>query len=151
MKSLKFIIGILSVTCIFFSCNDSIPFNKKEWNTLILKEDEVSTTISKQRFGMALWLIKKYNFCEKSADDIVDKFIENPTEQIRANVESDKRISFLIREKKLNKFIGFAHWIETDWLDIYFDEKNNVSKVSMRNYNLDNKKYTEKIVCQKTD
>lgn len=149
MKLFKFVIGILFTICIFISCSNSIPFNKKEWNTSILKEDEVSTTISKQRYGMTLWLIKNYDFYEKSTDDIIDKFFEDTTEQMRADIKSDKKIFFLIREKNLNKFIGFARWRQTDWLNIYFDKNNNVSKICMVNYNPENEKWTEIPIHQK--
>lgn len=149
---MKNIIGytswILLILCIMTACDRNIPFDKSEWNTKTYDKDEVGTpAISKQRYGMTLWLKKHYIFCGKSIDEITEKFIENPTEEQKSIIREKKEIIYPIREENLTFLIGFAKWRETDWLEIYFDENNHVSKARIVHIDPYDEKRTEINIC----
>jgi len=149
---------LLGITSIFVSCNRPIPFNKEKWmrcggweGDYFISDDYFVS--GNTRYRMALWLEKNYNFCDKSFDEILDKFYITPAilvpGQARAfeQVKNDKILK--ITKKQYNpNFLGIDPMINTDWIEIHFDESFMVSKVYYVHQNPKTKERTERKICE---
>jgi hypothetical protein len=149
---------LLGVICSFVSCNKSTPFNKDEWvkcggfhGRYFIADDHFVK--GNTRYKMALWIEKNYNFYDKSLDEILEKFFiipehfEDYDSLALEQVKNDKKLRIVIKQYDPNFIIGIDPWIDTDWIEIYFDENYMVSKVYYVHYNQRTKQKTERKIC----
>jgi hypothetical protein len=150
---IKNTLGILLGMLILVSCN-RIPFDKDTWikckgieGSDFITDDYI---VGNTRYKMALWLEINYNFYDKSLNEILDKFYKIPEnftsfdslalERIRNN----KKLEIVTKQYDPNFLIGIDPWIDTDWIEIHFDENYTVSEVYYIHINYKTKQRTER-------
>lgn len=151
---IKNTLGILLGILILVSCNRPTPFDKDTWikcegfeGRNFLRDDYIA---GNTRYKMALWLEENYNFYDKSLNEILDKFYRIPEnftsfdslklEQIR----NDKKLKIVTKQYDPNFLIGIDPWLDTDWIEIHFDENYIVSKVFYIHTDYKTKQRTER-------
>jgi len=164
-KHIKYfgLLVLLSAICTIISCDNSnkpMPFDKEEWlkcqdfgDPHWLTDDYIK---SNTRYKMLLWLEQNYNFCDKSFNDISQKFYILPEDfsygdSLRyEEVLKTKVLKILIKQHNPNSFFDLLTepYIDTDWIEIYFDENYMVSKVYYVHYNYKTKKKTKREICK---
>ena len=163
MKTFRKYIGLfilLGVICSIISCDRPMPFDKDKWlecggfdGRFFINDDHfVDGNI---RYRMSLWLEKNYNFCGKSLNEIMDKFYITPEyfeyyvdSLAFEDVKNNKILNVIIKQYDPN-FLGIDPWIDTDWIEIYFDENYMVSKVYYVHYNRIIERKTKREICAK--
>ena len=151
---------LLGVICSFVSCNKSAQFNKDKWvkcggfdGRYFITDDHFVK--GSERYKMALWLEKNYNFCDKSLNEILDKFYIVPEHfellgdsLAFERIKKEKKLRVITKQHNPNFIIGIDPWIDTNWIEIYFDDKYMVSKVYFVRYNHKTKQKTERKICE---
>ena len=144
-KHIMFI--LLGIICSFISCNKPIPFNKEKWKKHISFEGH--EVYGNTRYRMALWMEKNYAFCDKSLYEICEelKFTDWPfgIELIK----EAKKTTIVTKQYNPNFMTGIDPNINTDWIEIFFDEDYMVSKVYYVHYNRKTREKTERKICGK--
>ena len=152
---------LLWIVCTVISCDRPMPFDKDKWlecggfdgrffiNDDLFVEDNI-------RYRMSLWLEKNYNFCDKSLNEIMNKFYITPEyfeyyvdSLAFEEVKNDKILNVIIKQYNPNFIIGIDPWIDTDWIEIYFDTNHMVSKVYYFHYDYKTKEETKREICAK--
>jgi hypothetical protein len=144
------------------SCNRPIPFNKEKWmqeggfNGRHFINDDLLVR-GNTRYRMALWLEKNYNFCDKSLDEILDKFYIVPEyfellgdSLAFERLKNDKELRVIKRRHNPNFIIGIDPWIDINWIEIYFDEYFMVSRVYYVHRNHRTGERTERRICPRS-
>jgi hypothetical protein len=157
-KEKNLILTLLGITCILVSCNKPIPFNKDKWvkcggfdGRYFIGDDHFVE--GNTRYKMALWLEENYNFCDKSLNEILEKFyiIPEPFEKYDSlyleKVKTDKKLKVITKQYNPNFKMGIDPWIDTDWIEIYFDGNYMASKVYYVHYEYKTKQKTERNIC----
>ena len=143
MRDIK--IGLFIVVIFSLSgCKEKpMPFNKDIW-----LKSEAEYITDNNRYKMTLWLEKNYSFCGKKTTEIYEKFFDN-NDSIRVwkKINEDKQLRIIIKQKDPNFLIGIDPWIDTDWIELYFDKNGQVSKVNLVNFNPKTKRKKEKKLC----
>ena len=136
-----------------------MPFDRDKWIECGTFDGQCSVDFDymikdNTRYRMSLWLEENYNFCDKSMDDILENFYKIPDTLERAN-------SLRLAELKNNKVLQITverygpNWRDTDeltvtnWIEIYFDENDMVSKVFYVHLNYKTKEKTKREICKK--
>ena len=57
---------------------------------------------------------------------------------------TDEQFGKFELDKSVNNFNGIDPWIDTDWIELYFDENEQVAKACLVNFNPSTKKKREK-------
>jgi len=148
---------------VFASCNRPMPFDKERWTRsrgfqgrhFIQNDLFVSGSA---RYRMALWLEKNYNFCDKSLNEILDKFFIASHFEFSGDslalerVKSEKKLRIIKRQHDPNLIFGIDPWIDINWIEIYFDEDFKVSRVYYVKYNRRTGQTSRRKICEaKTD
>ena len=139
-------IKIVIFTVVLFSlsgCEKPMPFNKDTW-----LRSEAEYVTDNNRYKMTLWLEKNYSFCGKKTTEIVEKFFDNNgSTRAWKSINEHKRLRLVLKQKDPNFLIGIDPWINTDWIELYFDENEQVSKAYLVHFNPNTKKKKEKKLC----
>ena len=139
---------LISVSMI--ACDDRpTPFDKEKWvasyDELIVEGDD--------RYKMMIWLERNYIFCGKTLDEILDTFFEvdylgRYEHNLPEKIIKNKRLDLIVKQYNPNFIMGIDPWINTDWIELYFDDNLRVSKAAIVHFDLNSKKRSERIICQ---
>lgn len=139
MKNLA-ILFICTLLC-FSSCNRPLEFDATIWN----QTDELSISVPKERYRMSLWLVKNFEFANKTPDEINGKLGSNFLNVQFGDSTDVKSYKYLIKQYNPNFIIGIDMLQSSAYLNIEFDN-NVVSKVSISKLkNKVDEKWTETI------
>ena len=146
---------LLGATLFFASCNRPIPFEKEGWirsggfDGRHFIPDDLFVT-GNTRYRMALWLEKNYDFCNKSLNEILNKFYIVPEyfllgdSRTLEQVKNDKVLRVVKRQRKS---FWIEPWIDIKWIEIYFDDNFMVSRVYYVHRNHRTGERTERRIC----
>ena len=157
----KYILLLLTgITYILISCNNPIPFDKEKWvkcggfdGRYFINDDYYVETDT--RYRMALWLERNYNFYDKSLNEILDKFyiipehFEYSADSLALEeVKNDRKLKVIMKQYDPDYLFGIENCVDTDWIEIYFNENYMVSTVYYVHYEYKTKKRTERKICK---
>jgi len=163
-KSILKIIFILLSICLFYGCsnmdffNKPIPFDKDKWvecggfDGRYFVGDDIFVK-GNTRYKMSLWLEKEYNFCNKSLNDILEKFYIIPEHFMKYDslyfeqIKNDKVLNVITKQYNPNFIFGIDSWINTNWIEILFDDSYMVSKVYYVHYDRATMQETKREIC----
>ena len=137
---------LLWTICTIISCDNSnkpMPFDKDKWTISGGDIDRNIFIEGNTRYRMSLWLEENYNFCDKSLDDILKKVCTLDSFAL----EEIEILRIITKQYNPNFIIGIDPWINTDWIEIYFDTNHMVSKVYYFHYDYKTKEETKREIC----
>ena len=149
-------LALLGITFTLVSCDRPMPFDKERWTQSggfqgrHFIQDDIFVR-GNTRYRMALWLEKNYNFCDKSLNEILDKFFI-PSEGFFWHgdslalewVKNNKKLRVIKRQR--NSW-SFDPWIDINWIEIYFDDNFMISRVYYIHRNHRAGQRTERRIC----